>query len=116
MKAMTEADLAVVSLAPGLINSAYPSKTVMYLETGCRLLAVVEPESELASLVADHDLGAVASPGVVEEIANAIATERGRDSNQTDRQRAQSVANNEFASSSVLPKWTEIIAGLEPAT
>ena len=114
MKAMTEADLAVVSLAPGLINSAYPSKTVMYLEMGCRILAVVEPESELASLVVDNDLGVVAGPGEVEEIAKAIATERGRTTNQADKDRAQAVANDEFASISVLPRWTEIIAGLEP--
>ena len=45
------ADLGVVSLRPGVISSAYPSKTMTYLRHGCPILAFVEPESELATMV-----------------------------------------------------------------
>lgn len=113
MQAMTKSDLAIVSLAPGLIESAYPSKTVMYLEMGCRLLAIVEPESELAQLVIDNDLGAVATPGDISEIAGAIATERNRNASENDAARAQTVAASEFSAAEVLPRWSQIIAGLE---
>lgn len=113
MQAMTVADLAIVSLAPDLIRSAYPSKTVMYLEMGCRILAVVEPDSELAELILDNDLGSVAAPGDVAGIAAAIAAERARTPDPEDRQRARSVAEQEFAAESVLPKWSSIIRSIE---
>lgn len=113
MQAMTEANLAIVSLAPGLIRSAYPSKTVMYLEMGCRILAVVEPESDLAQLIVANDLGVVAAPGDVEGIAAAIASERRRTPDPLDRERARAVARREFAADSVLPKWADIIGSLE---
>ena len=113
MQAMTEANLAIVSLAPGLIRSAYPSKTVMYLEMGCRILAVVEPESELAQLIVTNDLGVVAAPGDIEGIAAAIARERQRTPDPLDRERARSVARREFAADSVLPKWADIIGSIE---
>lgn len=45
------ADLAVVSLAPGVIGAAYPSKTLSYLRNGCPVLALVEADSELARTV-----------------------------------------------------------------
>ena len=110
MAAMTEADLAVVSLAPDLIRSAYPSKTVMYLEMGCRILAVVEPDSSLAELVLERELGAVAIPGDVAAIADAIGLELARPKTATDRHRARNVAAQEFAADSVLPKWAGLIS------
>ena len=113
LKAMTESDLAIVSLAPGLIDSAYPSKTVMYLEMGCRVLAIVEPKSELARLVVDNDLGAVATPGEVSDIAAAISAERNRQLKQDDRTRAQQVAEREFSALEVLPRWSSILSDLE---
>ena len=112
MQAMTVADLAIVSLAPDLIRSAYPSKTVMYLEMGCRILAIVEPESELAKLIVDNDLGSVAAPGDVAGIAEAIAAERARTPKPDDRDRSRAIAEREFAAESVLPKWSDIIGSI----
>ena len=45
---MRGCDVGVVSLAPGLIRYAYPSKTFTYLAAGLPLLALVENDSELA--------------------------------------------------------------------
>lgn len=109
MEAMKQADLAIVSLGPGLIRSAYPSKTVMYLEMGCRVLAVVEPDSELAELVEGEDLGTVAKPGDPIAIADAILTERARQASKDDALRSRSVAASHFAPESVLPKWTTLM-------
>ena len=113
MQAMAGADVAIVSLAPGLIGSAYPSKTVMYLEMGCRILAVVEHQSELAKLVVSNDLGIVAEPGNVPEIAAAIAAERNRPPSPGDSERAREIVSTEFAATSVLPKWSNIVTSLE---
>ena len=110
MQAMVEADLAVVSLGPQLIRSAYPSKLVMYLEMGCRVLAVVEPDSELAALVLDNDLGSVASPGAKHAISKAIDRERQRLWSEDDSARARAIAEREFSAERILPRWTEIIS------
>lgn len=116
LRAMEAADLAVVSLAPDLIGSAYPSKTVMYLEMGCRVLAVVEDDSELAELVTSNQLGMVANPGDVAGIAAAIATERSREPMPVDVERARCIAASEFGADSVLAKWPDLIAEVRPQT
>jgi glycosyltransferase involved in cell wall biosynthesis len=113
MAAMAESDLAVVSLAPGLIDSAYPSKTVMYLEMGCRILAIVENQSELAQLIVTENLGAVAEPGAVRAIASAIAGERDRTSGPDDETRSREIAAALFSAESVLPVWPRIIEGVQ---
>ena len=45
------ADLGLVSLTPGVISYAYPSKTATYLAEGLPLLVMVEADSELARQV-----------------------------------------------------------------
>lgn len=124
MAAIAEADLALVSLAPGLINSAFPSKTLMYLEMGTRILAVVEPGSTLARLVEDEKVGVVAGVGDVEQLAEALKAEVARRASLhvhgTDdgslvahdpadsRSNAQSVARRLFGQANVLPAWTRL--------
>ena len=112
MEAMKAADLAVVSLGPELIRSAYPSKTVMYLEMGCRILAIVEEDSELANLVADNRLGTTAQPGDVEAIADAIQNERERLVCEGDGERARTLASRHFAAETVLPQWSDLMRSI----
>ena len=50
LQVMRSADLALVSLAPGVSKAAFPSKTIAYLEAGCRLLVVAEPEKHYVIL------------------------------------------------------------------
>ncbi|MGH1492472.1 MAG: glycosyltransferase family 4 protein [Acidimicrobiales bacterium] len=117
MAAIAEADLALVSLAPGLIESAFPSKTLMYLEMGTRILAVVEPGSALASLVEDEQVGVVAGVGDSQQLAQALKVEaaNGRLQAEDARDRAKAVAKRLFGQANVLPHWTslyqETIAG-----
>ena len=53
------ADVGLVSLSPGVISYAYPSKTATYLSAGLPLLVAVEPESCLAHEVQTWGVGAV---------------------------------------------------------
>ncbi len=111
MAAIAEADLALVSLAPGLIKSAFPSKTLMYLEMGTRILAVVEPGSALASLVEDEEVGVVAGVGDAEQLAAALKAEvvnRGHRDEHEARDRARMVARRLFGQPTVLPAWTDL--------
>lgn len=67
-----DADLCVVSLIPGVIRYAYPSKTMAYLAQGKPLLVSVEPDSDLAKLVVEEGVGAVVTPGCAKQVSDAI--------------------------------------------
>ena len=48
---ITAADVGLVSLEPEIYRYAFPSKTLTYLGLGMPMLAVLEPESELANMI-----------------------------------------------------------------
>ena len=85
------ADLAVVSLAPGVIGAAYPSKTLSYLRNGCPVLALVEADSELARTVQASGAGFHADPtdpvGLAETLRK-LAERRGQLADASVRARA----------------------------
>jgi glycosyltransferase involved in cell wall biosynthesis len=109
-EAARRADLALVSIAPGVESIAFPSKVITSLQDGCRLLAVVAPASELARLVADHDLGVVVGPGDPEALAAAVAGEAGRTIDRRgERRRIAAVAESIFGAGSALPAWMDLL-------
>lgn len=66
------ADLGVVSLTPGVIRAAYPSKTLSYLRQGTPILALVEGSSELSDMVVSRHLGLQVEPGDVGGLVDAL--------------------------------------------
>lgn len=116
MAAIADADLALVSLAPGLVQSAFPSKTLMYLEMGTRIMAVVEADSALARLVEDEKVGAVAPVGdhqafaaaLLEEVEQFSTRADAGDDGSQDRERAKEAAARLFGRPAVLPNWTAL--------
>jgi glycosyltransferase involved in cell wall biosynthesis len=72
LAAMRRCDYGIVSLLADVYRYAYPSKTMMYLSAGCPLLAVIEPESELARTVARHGFGYTAPSVSVADIADTM--------------------------------------------
>lgn len=68
---ISESDLAIVSLEEGVIQYAYPSKTMTYLHQGTPVLAMVEKESELADFISSNVLGCVVCPGDTDAIYQA---------------------------------------------
>ncbi len=111
---MQRADLAVVSLLPDMIRYSYPSKLMTYLSAGCRLLAVVENDSELAKTVEDHHLGYVARDFTVGEIAAGIRTAWSeREQWTAERRSANEMACTRlFGRERMLRAWTELITSL----
>lgn len=69
---IADADLCVVSLIPGVVQYAYPSKTMAYLQQGRPILVSVEPGSALARMVEGEAVGSVVAPGDADGVANAI--------------------------------------------
>ena len=113
MRVIHEADLSIVSLAPGVIDCAYPSKTMSYVEAGCRMLAVMESTSELARLIVDEDLGSVCTTTTVDGIAAAIKSEYERWNDSTyDRNHIRRKGEELFGQETILRKWTTLLEQL----
>ena len=67
-----EADLGLVSLAPDIYRVAYPSKLLTYLGLGVPVLALVEPDSELAQELVGNGLGVVPTSSAPQAVAEAV--------------------------------------------
>ncbi|QEG22336.1 putative glycosyl transferase [Mariniblastus fucicola] len=118
MKVINRCNLGVVSLAPKVILSAYPSKTMTYLEAGCKLLCLVEGDTSLATLVNQHNLGSVCTqPATADEVASAISKEF--DSWKRygyDRDAIQNVGRAHFGQEAILDCWLRLLGGKSPGT
>lgn len=113
LRAMQSADLGVIALRPGIVRVAYPSKTMMYLEAGCRVLAVVEPDSELASFVSGNGVGSSVAPGDPEALAAAIRREYDRHLRVgADREAVRRLAAEHFSQEAIFARWSALIAEL----
>ena len=109
---MQRADLAVVSLLPGMIRYSYPSKLMTYLSAGCRVLGVVERDSELAKTVEQFHLGTVAADFTAEAIAAAVfdAWQRRHDRPQDYRTETARVCEELFGRERMCSAWADLVA------
>jgi glycosyltransferase involved in cell wall biosynthesis len=99
------ADLGLVSLTPGVIAYAYPSKTATYLAASLPVLLAVDAGSELARTVVEAGVGAVLpndAAGIREVLSDLAAR---RDDLVAMRVRAREVWAKEFSAEETLPRW-----------
>jgi len=71
------ADIGLVSLSSNIYRVAYPSKISTYLDLGLRILALVEPKSQIARYIKQHATGAVpdnATPEAIREALESLLT------------------------------------------
>ena len=109
----SQADLGVVSLAPGVIRAAYPSKTLSYLRQGTPILALVEGDSELACTVRDERIGIQVEPGDVAGLVAAIRTlSADRSLLGGARERARSLYARSFDKDVRLAQWSQLFERL----
>jgi glycosyltransferase involved in cell wall biosynthesis len=116
--AMRVCDYGIVSLSANVYRFAYPSKSIMYLSAGCPLLALVEPESELAKTIERYGLGYVAASRSVAHIAETIlkaVAGRGKWTPERRRQIEQ-VCRELYDQKRMLAAWERLIAGGSDAT
>jgi len=110
---MRAADVGLVSLTPGVIRYAYPSKTATYLSEGLPVVAVVEADSELARMVTEQRIGWVAIPNDVEALRRVLIDLLA--SPQALRRmgrRAAEVGKEQFGRDSVLDRWERLLPQL----
>lgn len=107
------ADLGVVSLNPGVIRAAYPSKTMTYLRNGCPLLTLVEDDSELARLVNARQLGVAGGVDRLDEVAaNLLELAAHPERLVEARRRAMETYHDLFAMERQLTHWRTLATEL----
>ena len=86
-----------------------------YLEAGCRILAVLEENTELAFLVRQENLGTVCDDTSVDGIRAAIEKEFAGGIQQGNEGRANLRAAGEkhFGQPAILQRWVDLLAELE---
>ena len=113
MSVIAQSNLGIVSLTPGVIECAYPSKTMSYLEAGCKLLALVEEDSSLAKLVNDERIGVVCGQPDAKLVADAIRSEYEQWlAHGHDRERICDVGRRHFSQEVILQVWADLIQEL----
>lgn len=106
------ADYGLVSLTPGVVDFAYPSKTATYLSEGLPLLVAVEPTSELARMVELEGLGRHL-PTSVAEIATVLADlATVGPTTESTRVRVHEHWKTHFSASNQLPRWSDLLTHL----
>jgi len=104
-------DLSLVALNRGIYRCAYPSKTLANLAAGCRLLVMMEAESELVRMVMDNNLGSWCRQNDPDMLAAAIRKEAAQ-AGTHDRERLRQYAHRHFGPDTILDSWMEKI--IEP--
>jgi glycosyltransferase involved in cell wall biosynthesis len=110
---MRSADLGLVSLVPGVIGYAYPSKTASYLSEGLPVLAAVEPGSGLAREITDWGVGGVLTVDSAESVADElVAWSERKPELAAMRIRAQDVWREQFSADTKLKEWDTLLAAV----
>jgi colanic acid biosynthesis glycosyl transferase WcaI len=105
----SKADLGIVSLMPGVIRAAYPSKTMSYLRQGCAVLALVESESALARTLTAAGAGFHADPADPADAAALIRRlAQDPDALRDAGCRAAGLYRAEFSADRQLDRWVRL--------
>lgn len=107
----------VVSLTPGVVRYAYPSKTATYLSEGVPVLALVEPDSELARSIDDGRLGVALpldDPAAIASALRHLASVSPAE-HQEMQARCLTAWAKEFAAESQLPRWDDLLTSMSRA-
>ena len=115
MASVGAADASLVTLAPGVIGMAYPSKLINSLEAGTPVIAMVERHSEMATMVERERVGLVVQPGDEAGLAAAIEglLDLPDDERTAMRERSRRLAREEFGRDRYVARWADLLDELE---
>lgn len=103
---MAEANLGLIMLNAGVIEYAYPSKTMMYLSMGLPLLVSVEKESSLAKMVTQNGFGISSEPENPEALAEAVTRAwKSKNTLLANRKVITDFAKEKFGKDPVIKSW-----------
>ena len=106
---MKDADVCIVSLIPNVIQYAYPSKVLTYLESKKPILAAIEIDSELGSLIKEQQIGLCVEQGDAKSIARGIQSIACHENYKTIVQNVENLQSKLFLSSDKLSRWSSLV-------
>ncbi|WP_161958374.1 glycosyltransferase family 4 protein [Ornithinimicrobium cavernae] len=109
---MRTAHLGLVTLVPGVVRYAYPSKTATYISQGLPLLVLCEQDSALAQSVTRLGLGWSVAAGDQRGLVRALeeACQRlAEDGLASEREAVTRWSRGSFNESRVLQRWSEML-------
>lgn len=106
---LRDSDYGLVSLTPGVIDFAYPSKTATYLSEGVPLLVAVEPDSDLARMVTRDGIGRHLPPDPAELASVLVDLTASGVTSAEQRARARERWRREFSADQQLPRWSALL-------
>jgi glycosyltransferase involved in cell wall biosynthesis len=107
---IAEADVGLVSLAPDIYRVSYPSKVLTYIGLGLPMLALLEPESQLAREIEENGLGAVpmsATPAAVADAADRLLA------GAADRRAVEAYHRGKCAEDKILRQWDALLSSID---
>lgn len=119
--AMKQAQVALVTIAPGAERVVMPSKTYSALVAGQAILAICHRASDLADLVIQHDCGWVVEPGDAVGLSQVIASiAHDPVGLWAKRKNAFAAGHQHYDMAPIAAQWTTLFAELnasnQPAT
>ena len=104
------ADLGLVTLNPGVIRAAYPSKTLSYLRNGVPVLAQVEADSALAARLSESSAGWIADPTDAQAVGQLLTRLAGDPVEVRSRRgRALTMYREDFDKQGLLARWVSVL-------
>ncbi|MEO0508509.1 MAG: glycosyltransferase [Verrucomicrobiota bacterium] len=115
VETMEQADVALVTMAPGAETVVMPSKTYSAMMAGQAILAIAPEESDLVDLIKEANCGWWVKPGDVIGLEQAIAEIlNDSDALLEKRERAFLYAHKRFGQDSLAKEWIDLIEHLVP--
>ena len=105
-----QADVGLVTLSAGVVQAAYPSKTMSYLRNGVPVIALVESGTDLVNQLEAYGAGWSAAPevpGSLTAVLRSLSADRA--SVSAARSRAREMYAKEFSREIAMPKWLDLL-------
>ena len=108
--ALSLGDLGVVSFKPGMSGVSVPSRMYNIFASGRPILAISEPDSETACVVAEHQVGFAVLPSDCDALVNTILSAASdRERLREMGARARVLAETEYSFETSLRRYRELI-------
>lgn len=111
INALKQSHLGVVSISEPTYKTAYPSKTMTYLNAGLPTMAMVNDRSQLANFITENNLGIVVKPNDIKSMKIKIL-EYYNGQVQFNSNHIYKIAHNTFGREPILNKWSELIKSI----
>jgi glycosyltransferase involved in cell wall biosynthesis len=106
-------DVALIPFVPGMAGISVPSRMYNVMAAGRPILAAADPDSELAQVVTEEDLGWVVPPGDAERLAQAVREARAdREGVRRKGARARGVVQERFTLAAALDLYRALLASV----